>query len=301
MKVLGWIWEGAEDFSVAEKWFSKAYEMGCVNRGPENPATLVDFHELNRVRVKLKDGESVPEVHSDCDEDVFVELHEGITRLRLQGVEELENLGIPTEPWNVWHKDVPVAKIDTNYPNRETVEETVTPTNKTASENDHQNLHPVDFADSFNSTVPAPGLIWDITNTIGSWNEPGSPAPVQSLESLFPERTLGLLGDDRTGFVSTSLTVADGFGNEAVATFMPEESTFPPSLPASGLDFMTASPYIGTLPLINNDPEFHEFDNAEDVEDDSNIDPTILDPDGNFSSFDLGFFVDVDVQECHAI
>ncbi|EXJ72906.1 uncharacterized protein A1O5_04054 [Cladophialophora psammophila CBS 110553] len=275
--------------------------MGFGTRGSENAATLVDFHELNRVRAKLKEGESVPGVHDDCDEDVFEELHEGTTRLQLRGVEEPEQLGIPAEPWNVWDKDVPVAKIDTNFANRETVEETATPTHKTAGEDDHQNLHPAEFADSFTRTLPALGLIWDITYTTGSWNEPGSPAPVQSLESLFPEGTLDLFGEDGTGFLSTSLTVADGFGDEALATFMPEESTFPPSLPASGLDFMTASPYIGTLPLINSDPEFHEFDNAGNACDFFNHGLMILDSDGDFSNCDLGLFVDVDMQECHAI
>ncbi|KIW24910.1 uncharacterized protein PV07_10592 [Cladophialophora immunda] len=297
---LARICEETQDLSGAEEWYLKAYNAACHVYGPEDAESLLRLHDLNQVRAKLREGREMAAVHSVGDKDVFEELEVEIARLQLlQAGEESGNPKLRAEPWNEWEEDVPDEEDNTNSPNPGPME-VATTTSKTLGEDDPQNPTQAEFTDTGDSTSPDTALIWDSTNDHGTWTEHGPSAHAQSLEGLQQGGIFEVFGEDGMDFMSTPLTDAHGLVNEAQAAFVPEKSADPLSLPTSGQDLSAASPYIGTLPNLNNDPDFEEFDNVGNAGDNFDVDPMMLDFDGGFSMFDLDFSDGVDLQAFHA-
>ncbi|OAP58204.1 hypothetical protein AYL99_07294 [Fonsecaea erecta] len=257
---LGWICETAQDFSGAEEWYLKAYNASCHILPPKDAFTLLILQELDRMRARLREGEELSEIDDAGNEDVLEELQHEISLLHLQH-EESENLKSHAEPWNEWDDDVPGAKDNNTSQSRESLEEAVSPIDKTLGGDDHRSDQ-VEFTDSNCSTSCVPGLIWDDTNDLGSSTKYEYSAHAQPLQTLLPCGPFEAFGEDGMGLMPTSWIDACGLDNEALPAFLPEEPTLPSSLPASGKYSHTALTYIGTLPTINDDPEFQEFDTA---------------------------------------
>ncbi|KAH0843516.1 hypothetical protein FOPE_08553 [Fonsecaea pedrosoi] len=300
MLILASICEAAEDFSGAEEWCLKAYNIACQICRPEHNILLYIVYRLDQTRVKSKgEGATVSEVGDAGDEDVLDQLQMELRHVQLEEVEEFEDSERPklhAEPWNEWDNDVSSVESNASLSDREDIEEGVTAIDKTLSQDTHQNSHPVEAQDLLDNT-PIMRSSWNIENDPGSGAEQESSEHAEGLEVTLQDGDFEAFDQDELGSMSNWLTDAHRPSDETLLTFVPEYLALPQSLPASGQDFTTTIPDTKTLlPTLNNDAEFQEFDNLGSTNYDFDVDSMVLDTEGDLSTFDLGFFDNIDLQ-----
>ncbi|OAL25404.1 hypothetical protein AYO20_10514 [Fonsecaea nubica] len=295
MLLLADICEVAEDLSGAEEWYLKAYNIACQVCGPEHHDSLDILYHLDRVRAISKgEGATVSEVGDAEDEDVLDQLQ---MELRLK---------LHAEPWNDWDNDASGVESNASLSDREDIEEGVTAIDKTLNQDAHQNSHqifhhPSEATDSFKNP-PVIQSSWDIENDLESWAEHESSEHAEGLEVAPQDGDFEAFDQNELGSMSKWLTDAHGVSDGTLPTFVPEDLALPLSLPENGQDFATTMPYTeALLPTLGNDIEFQEFDNVGSTNCNFDTDPMILDPEGDLSTFDLGFFNDIDLQAYDAI